>query len=196
MSGEVGQMTSIELSRINVGKWFNRAHPALARAGYEKECVPTLAAVFRFLFDRPGIIYVELKTDGAASASTYDLVRSVNGLIGEFSLRNRVVVVSLDHAALALAKSLDPSPCTGALFEPRRANPGWRSDKMLNTAAECGADEILPHHLLARPKLIEKARIKNLPVVVWAVDEPRWLARAKTLGIHGLITNNPARMLE
>ena len=192
MSGEVAQMTSQELADIHVGAWFNRANPALAQAEYEKQKVPTLRDVLH-RFEQCAV-YVELKTDSAPTVN--DLVQTVIDTILETDSQERVVVVSFDHTAIQTIKSLNSSVRTGALFEPRR-RPGlsWRAEAMLNAAADCGADEILPHRLLARPKLIEKARDRNLPVVVWTVDDPSWLARAKNLGIRGLITNNPARMV-
>lgn len=193
-SGEIVQMTSTELAKVDVGSWFNRAHRALARDEYEQQRVPALMDVFQVFRDKPGIIYVELKTDGADSAS--DLVRAVSDAIIEFGFQTRVVVVSFNLPAIAKIKSLNSSIRTGALFAPRRRPVlSLRADSILNAAAECGADQLLPHRLLARRKLIEKAGSRNLPIVVWTVDDPAWVARARTLGVHALITNNPARML-
>lgn len=192
--GEVANMTSKQLANINVGSWFNRTHPPLAREEYEQQRVPTLPDVFQFLRDKPGIIYVELKIDGAASSS--ELVRAVADAIVQFGFQERVVVVSFELPALAAIKSQHSSIRTGALFAPqRRPNVSWRADSMLDAAIECGADELLPHRLLARPKLLEKARDRHLPVVVWTVDDQAWVARATNLGIQALITNDPARML-
>lgn len=193
-SGEVANMTSRQLANVNVGSWFNRTHPPLAREEYEQQRVPTLSDVFQFLRDRLAIIYVELKTDGAASSS--DLVRPVADAIVQFGFQERVVVVSFELPAVTAIKSLNSSIRTGALFAPqRRPNVSWRAESILNAATDCGADELLPHRLLARPKLIEKARARHLPVVVWTVDEQAWIARATNLGIQALMTNDPARML-
>ena len=193
-SGEVAQLTSTQLANVSVGSWFNRAHPTLARDVYDRQRVPTLSDVFLFLRDKPGSIYVELKTEGANPPS--DLVRAVSNAIVKFGFQARVVVVSFELPTVAAIKSLNSSIRTGALFAPqRRPNVSWRADSILNAATDCGADELLPHRLLARPKLIEKARDRHLPVVVWTVDDHVWVARARTLGIHALITNNPARML-
>ena len=193
-SVEVGQMTSTELANIDVGSWFNRAHPALAHDEYEQQRVATLSDVFQFFRDKPGVIYVELKTDGADS--TADLIRAVSDAIVASGFQRRVVVVSFDLPAITEIKSLNPSIRTGALFAPRRRpSMSWRADSMLRAATECGVDELLPHRLLARRKLIEKARSRNLPVVVWTVDDQAWVAHAKALGIHALITNNPAQLV-
>lgn len=193
-SGEVANMTSRQLANVNVGSWFNRAHPHLAREEYEQQHVPTLSDAFEFLRDRPGVIYVELKIEGAASSR--DLVRAVAAAIVRFGFEERAVVVSFELPAVAAIKSLNSSIRTGALFAPqRRPNVSWRAESILNAVIECGADELLTHRLLARPKLLEKAGSRNLPVVVWTVDEQAWVARATNLGIHALITNNPAQLL-
>lgn len=193
-SGEVAQMTSKQLANVNVGSWFNRAHPTLAREEHEQQRVPTLSHVFHFLRNKPGIIYVELKTDGADSLR--DLVRAGSDAIVEFGFQDRVVAVSFELPAVAQIKSLNPSIRTGALFGPqRRPNVSWRADSIVNAATDCGADELLPHRLLTRSKLLEKARDRHLPVVVWTVDDQAWVARAESLGIHALITNDPAQLL-
>lgn len=193
-SGEIAKMTSRQLTNVNVGSWFNRAHPLLAREEYEQQRVPTLSDVFQFLRTRPGVIYVELKIEGAASSS--HLVRAVADAIVQFGFQERVVVVSFELPALTAIKSLNSSIRTGALFAPqRRPNVSWRAESILNAATDCGADELLPHRLLARPKLLEKAGSRNLPVVVWTVDDQAWIARATNLGIQALITNDPEKLL-
>jgi glycerophosphoryl diester phosphodiesterase len=193
-SEDVGLITSRELAAVDVGSWFNRAQPALARAEYEQQRIPTLEEVFEFVHDRPGVIYVELKSEDKRAAR--HLVQSVAGSIAQFGFDERVVVVSFDHEALAETKSLNPKIRTGALFSPR---PGrglnWRAGTILDATRDCGADELLLHRLLARPGLIKKAGEVNLPVVVWTVDDPAWVGRARLLGIKALITNHPAAML-
>ena len=193
-SGEVANMTSRQLANVNVGSWFNRTRPPLAREEYEQQRVPPLSDVFQFLRDRPGVIYLELKFEGAGASS--DLVQAVADALVQFGFQERVVVVSFELPAVTAIKSRNSSIRTGALFAPqRRPNVSWRAEAILNAATDCGADEILPHRLLARPKLLEKAGSRNLPVVVWTVDEQAWVARAADLGIQALITNNPAQLL-
>ncbi|HEX6187898.1 MAG TPA: glycerophosphodiester phosphodiesterase family protein [Pyrinomonadaceae bacterium] len=193
-SGEVAGMTSRQLAQVNAGSWFNRAYPALGREEYEHQRVPTLSDVFQFIRDKPGVIYVELKMDAADSSS--DLVRAVADTIVQFGFQERVVVVSFELPAVIEIKSLNSSIRTGALFAPqRRPHVSWPAESILKAATECRADELLPHHLLIRPKLLETARDRRLPVVVWTVDDPAWVARATNLGIQALITNNPAQLL-
>jgi len=54
---------------------------------------------------------------------------------------------------------------------------------------------ILLHRLIARRGMLELALKSGLTPVVWTVDDPRWVQRAKRLGIHALITNTPEKLL-
>jgi glycerophosphoryl diester phosphodiesterase len=67
---------------------------------------------------------------------------------------------------------------------------------MVDIALYVGADEIALHHTLASRRLTERAKREGLEIVVWTVDDPRWIARARALGIKALIANDPARMVQ
>ena len=67
---------------------------------------------------------------------------------------------------------------------------------MVDMALDAGADEIALHHTLAGPHVSEKAKHEGLEVVVWTVDDPQWITRARTLGIKALITNDPSTMVQ
>ena len=195
--GVVAKMTSDQLGRVTVARWFNQIHPQLARSDYGSQCIPTLDQVFELFRQRstqPEVIYVELKTDQAAD--TYrDLAAAVAQLIDQYHLRSHVVVVSFNLKAIARIKTIDDSVRTGALFEPRRnAVKLIRKHPLITSALECGAEQILLHHLIATRRLVELAAENSLRSVVWTVDNPKWLRRRVSFGIHAVITNNPAQM--
>jgi glycerophosphoryl diester phosphodiesterase len=196
--GAVAEMTSSELAMSDVGRWFNHAHPRLAKAEYTGQFVPTLYQVLRFVkahSARPGVIYVEMKTDHAED--TYvDLCRAVVKLIRDHGLKDRVVVVSFNLKAVAQIKSLDAAIRTGALFEPRRHTVKiLLKHPMIAAALECGAEEILLHRLIANRRIVDLSLESDLLPVVWTVDDPKWVRRAASLGIHAVITNDPAAMI-
>lgn len=194
--GVVAEMTAKELGQTRVGDWFNRAHPWLARAEYSREVVPTLEQVFAlFKVQRPAnkpVIYVEMKTD--TRDENDDSPGPVVQLIRNHG-ESRVIVVSFNLKAIAQIKQLDPSIRTGALFEPKRSAAKIMNGRRLIAAAvDNGADEILLHRLMATRRVVGLATENNLRSVVWTVDDPKWLRRAASRGIHALITNNPAAM--
>ena len=190
-------MTSTELSRIDVGSWFNRANPQFTDTEYAAQFVPTLDQVFRFCSENPSrkaIIYVEMKTDKAEQSSD-ELAHSVVQSVTEFEFRSQVVVVSFDLNALAVIKQIDGGICTGALFEPRRtARKLMSTRRMIASTIDRGADEILLHRLMATRGLVRCALENGLRPAVWTVDDSKWIRRAKALGLHAVITNIPAEM--
>lgn len=198
-AGVVSEINSAELSTIDVGSWFNRSHPKLARAEYKDVTIPTLADVFdlakRHSKAHEAVIYVEMKSETAAEEES-ELPRSVVRLIKQCNLQSRVVVVSFNLKAIAAVRALDASIHTGALFEPKRSAAKSISGRRLIAAAiDCGAIEILLHKLIAPRRVIDLATNEGLRSVVWTVDDPKWLERATQRGIHALITNDPAAMM-
>lgn len=194
--GHVSGFSSRELAQTDVGSWFNRTHQGMARLQYAKQTVPTLDDYFRFLSNQPNqnaITYVELKTVKRKS-SNRELVAAVIKAINSRQFQRRVVVISFNLSAVQLVKELSPVIRTGALFSPRqRATRSFRS--LIATARASGADEILLHHLIATRRLLKAAHEAQLIPVVWTVDDPLWIGRARQNWIHALMTNNPAILL-
>ena len=195
--GVVAEMTSSELGQIDVGSWFNRANPKFTKQEHAGQFVPTLDQVFRFVNEttsRKAIIYVEMKTDNAEQSSN-ELARSVVQSINEAEFRSRVVVVSFNLNALAFIKQIDGGICTGALFEPRHAaRKLMTTRRMIASAIDSGADEILLNRLVVTRNSVLSALELNLRPVIWTVDDSKWIRRAKLLGLHAIMTNNPAEM--
>jgi glycerophosphoryl diester phosphodiesterase len=190
----VSEMSFAELARIDVGSWFNRAQPRLAWPEYSKEFVPTLEEVFPILKSNDRLAYIELKIDKRQEYRA--LVESVAELISNHKLQRQTVVISFNLKAVALMKELNASIRTGALFEPRRnAHRVVRRHPMITAALNCGASEILLHRLIATRRIIDAASGANLLPVVWTVDDPKWIERARTRGIYALVTNNLTKMV-
>jgi len=193
----VGELTAEELQRIDVGHWFGSGSKKSAPdppVFYSGESLPTLAQVLKLFSENNGLLYVEMKCElreGAALAG--EVVR----LTHEFHMAERVVVESFDLSAVAAVKKIDAIIRTAALFEPKLSRPisTLRRLRIVDLARECGAEEIALHHTLASARVIEKAKAAGLETVVWTVDDPKWISKARSLGIKTLIANNPALMV-
>jgi glycerophosphoryl diester phosphodiesterase len=188
----VSNLTAAELQEVDVGSWFaDRRQTTQTFAG---EKLPSLAQVFELFAGTNGVLYVEMKSDGDEGPA---LAAAVVRLARDSKMKERVVVESFDLSAVREIKRLDSSLRTAALFEPRLLQPisTLRRLKTVDAAVEVGADEIALHHTLASRQVIEKALDHGLEVVVWTVDEPRWISRARSFGVKALISNNPAMMV-
>jgi glycerophosphoryl diester phosphodiesterase len=189
----VRKLTSAELQEIDVGSWFS-ARVRASKVSYSGERIPTLAQVFKLFSSNNALLYIEMKCDAGEGAA---LAAAVAHMIKKSRMANRVVVESFNLSAIAEIKRIDAGIRTAALFEPKLSRPisTIRRLRMVQIASDRGADEIALHHTLAGPRVIEKAKREGLEVVVWTVDDPEWIERARALGIKALIANDPAMML-
>jgi len=194
----VSDMTSKELQNIDVGSWFTGDRREMREtspdADYSSERLPALADVLQLFTANAGLLYIEMKSDADEGAK---LATAVVKSVRESKIAGQVVVESFDLPAIAEIKRIDSWIRTAALFEPKLSRPisTIRRLKMVDLALRARADEIALHHTLAGASVVEKARECGLETVVWTVDDPQWLERARFLGIKALISNDPATMV-
>lgn len=188
--GAVAALSSTELREVDAGTWFNLRFPALAREEYTRARIPTLREVFELFRDSKAMLYVEMKCEERESRA---IAARVAGLIKEHEIIESVVVESFTLGAIRELKRLAPEIRTAALFEPKLVPPPY-TRRMMRLAEECRADELALHRLLATRRVTKQARERGMNVVVWTVDNPVWLERARRYGLHAVITNNPAVM--
>lgn len=144
--------------------------------------VPSVEQLFEIFKSNELILYLELKD------IQIELAEACCKLVEEYRLKDRVIFECFEHSALEAVKNIDPDLKTAALFQPPSAF-------ILKRAQAIGASEIALHHRLINKRLIEKARLANLKVVTWTVDDPAWIGRAQTHAIDALITNNPSALI-
>lgn len=188
--GQVEWYDSALLSQFHAGEWFNLNYPLRARPSFFFECIPTLARVFEGFGTHT--LYVELKCEEPSRRA--ELARAVVGLTRAYGLAGRVVVKSFALDSLGEVKRLAPEIRTAALFGRSWPRPLVPKAKILAAAADCGADEISLHHSLVRAATVEAARRRGFEVLVWTVDSPVWLRRARALGLRAVFANDPGRM--
>ena len=191
-SGLIGDYTSEELGKIDVGSWFNRQKPDKADEKFSAATVPTLAQTLDLLRGFRGLIYVELKClDNDAER----LSKTVCETIAGSELFPRMIVKSFQLEALAHVRRFCPAAQTAALFEPKLATFLRRENNFVETARDFDADQLSVHFSLATEKLMREAGKFNMPVTIWTAENPLWVRRARVLGVSAIITNNPARLL-
>ena len=176
----VADLSWQELSKIDVGSWFN---PRFAG-----ERLPSLAQLFDLFRTDNRSLYLEMKCDSPAEYKP--LAEACCRMIDEFSFKERVVVECFQLPALEVLKEIDPDIKTAALFDRM-----FIDQSVITRATQIGAMAVALHHRLARKNLVEKAKQAGLHVAAWTVDDPIWLDRARSIGIDALITNDPAKML-
>lgn len=193
----VSELTAAELQQMDVGRWFRKPHSPQVDDSDQflaSEGVPLLQEIFDLFEKSEGLLYLEMKADaGAGSELVAEVVRMIRQAA---SVRERVIVECFDLSLLQEVKRIDSTVRTAALFEPRISQPTtFLRRNFAQLAQSVAAEEIALHHALASPRIIEQSLRSNQRVVVWTVDDPGWVAKARTLGIAALITNNPAVLI-
>lgn len=190
VSKKVANLTLSELKQIDVGHWFTKTN-----VNFAGEPVPTLLEVFDLFRPTSSLLYLEMKSD---SAHREELAQTCCAALRHSGLKSRVIVECFDLEALKTIKELDSEIKTAALFEPGLKNPAVLIDarKLIDKALAVRADEIALARQLANVRTVDAARAVGLNVVVWTVDDPKWIARARARSITALISNNPQSMIE
>ncbi len=63
-------------------------------------------------------------------------------------------------------------------------------------ASEACASIVAPYHRLVTPRKVEAAHIAGLRVVPWTANRPRSWARLLRAGVDGIITDDPAGLVD
>jgi len=181
LNKRVAELSSEEITKIDVGSWF--------APHFANETVPSLRELFTLFQSNNATLYLEMKCDSPAEYKP--LAEACCRMIEEYCFKERVVVECFQLAALEILKEIDSGIKTAALFDRV-----FTDRSVITRATEIGAMAVALHHRLARKELVEKSKQAGLHVAVWTVDDPAWVQIARDIGIDGLITNNPARMLQ
>lgn len=173
--GRVDKHTLAELRALDAGSWF-----APEFAG---ERIPTLEEILAFSLEHDIGLYLELKPGG--------VWRSEHALVGALRgspVTDRLVVLCFDEQILKAIYDLEPSWMTGLLEQHQAAG-------LVERALGVGARQVAPHWTLVSHELVQQAHAAGLMVVPWTVNEPEPMRALIALGVDGIITDYPDRLV-
>lgn len=148
------------------------------------ERIPTLEEVFETV-NRQAVINVELKGPGTASP----VIRLIDRYVQERGWRYEDFLVSaFDHKQIETAIRLRPQIRIGALIG--KVPPGLAA-----FAEQMGAWSLHPGKRCVTPELVVDAHRRGLKVLVFTIDKPAAIATMAALGVDGVFTNFPERVV-
>jgi len=165
---KVWNATQADLARIDIGSWFDPAYAA--------ERPPTLRQVLLAAKDR-GRVLIELKYYGHDE----QLEQRVARIVDEAGMSEQVAIMSLKRRGVEKMQALRPDWPQGILAATAIGN-----------LAAVRADFIALNTGQITLPLIRKAQAQGKKVYAWTVDEPVTMVRLISMGIDGLITDEPA----
>ena len=189
----VADLTADQLSRIDVGSWFNHANREHARSEFAREGISSLGSVLKVVEKITGPIYIELKCENGDDLSF--IVEAVCRELADSTVSDRVIVKSFRLEVIPRVKAVVSGVQTAALFAPKFMRVLRKEKYLIDIAREVGADHLSVHKALVNRKLARKADKHGMRITVWTVDTERWVPRAVKRGLFALITNDPAKLL-
>lgn len=143
------------------------------------ETIPTLEEALTVIAGRAGLM-LELKVKGAARLT----VETVHGA----GFKDPVIYASFLHDELTQIQVFDPQALLMTLFETLPPDPIVR-------AIERGASHVGLRHDTATHPLVDAFRRAGLLVFVYTADNPHDIQRVLSLGVDGVISNYPERIM-
>lgn len=148
------------------------------------ELLPTLAEVCA-LIEGKASVNIELKGPGTAAP----VAEYIATLVDAGWDKNTILVSSFSDAELRIMRQLDTEIRLGIIIH--LVTPGD-----FEFAESIGAYSIHPAHEFLNPALVNQAHACGLKVYPYTVNKPSDIVRMHQMGIDGVFTNFPERVLE
>lgn len=162
------ESTRAELDRIDIGSWFDPS--------YANERTPLLVDVLRAAKGRSKVV-IELKYYG----HNVDLEAEVIRIVEEEQMVDQVSLMSLKYPAVEKLRAMRPEWELGVL-----------AATAVGDVTQLDADFLALNSGQISAKLIRHAHKNGKVVYAWTVDDPVQMSSLITMGVDGLITNDPA----
>jgi glycerophosphoryl diester phosphodiesterase len=164
---KVWEGTYEQIRRIDVGGWFGPE--------FRDERVPTLREVLETARGRSRIV-IELKYYGHDQA----LERRVVDVVESAGMVSDVAVMSLKYEGVQKIRQLRPDWTIGLL-----------SATAIGDLARLDVDFLAVNTGLATAGFVDRAQNAGKSVFVWTVNDPVSMSRMMSLGVDGVITDEP-----
>ena len=164
--------TLAQVQDIDIGSWF--------APEFSAERVPTLADVLAAVRDKARLV-IELKYYGHDE----QLEQRVVDIVEQADMVDQVAIMSLKYDGIQKIRKLRPD-----------WNIGLLSAKSIGNLASLNVDFLAVNTGMATSRFVKRAQENDKQVFVWTVNDPVTISRVMSLGVNGIITDEPAMARE
>ena len=157
-----------QIREIDIGSWFDPR--------FSSERVPTLAELLTEARGKAGVV-IELKYYG----HDQQLEQRVVDIVERLGMTDEIVIMSLKYAGIQKIRALRPSWKIGLL-----------SAKAIGNLARLDVDFLAVARGMATPGFVHRSHAHGKQVYVWTVNHTIDLSRMMSIGVDGIITDEPA----
>lgn len=175
--GKVTQKEFRYLRQFDYGSWF---HPR-----FKGEKLLTLKETLDILLPKVGVM-IEIKED---KKTRHEMAEELVKILDKYrGMLSKIIVCSFSDKLLLDVQKYNLPVKLGLIV---RTKP----KKNFHNAFEFGFDSVHPYHRIANKSLIKWAKTAGLEIFIWTVDSIKSIRKWKSLGVLGVITNIPERIL-
>ncbi|CAM3573583.1 glycerophosphodiester phosphodiesterase [Halomonas sp. FME1] len=210
--GGINEHTLAELKALDTGSWFNEAYPDQADEAFEGTQILTLDEVFE-RFGHDARYYLETKSPQlnpgleealVATLEEHDMIESGRVLIQSFEQDSLLKVHALNENVplIQLVWYYPSDDDNSRLVEWTGVTPGPQEitdedfQNIADYAAGIGTNFIYEGEQVIDADFIRQANENDLQVHVYTINETDEMERLMEMGVNGLFTNYPDRLLE
>ncbi len=170
------------LRGMDIGAWFGDE--------FSGERIPTLDEVLDCLGDK---VYYDIEIKNWQKKD-FPIEKALVNILQKRDLNNKIIVSSFNPYTLRAVKRLNPETKTALIYTKHPEIPTW-----LNR----GAGRFICRPLLLKPNrerlspfmVFWKKTVLNYPLVTWTEDNEEAVRRYLEMGVDGIISNQPEKLL-
>lgn len=173
LRGKIAQHTAEQLTQMDA---------RFALPNWPTACpIPSLRQLFQ---EFPEIVHYQLEVKSGSIRQSRIVLNTINGLVEEFGLQDRVVITSSSRTLLKEAKDSGSGLPTGLVEEYGLLDP-------VRSALRYGCQFLVLNWKLCNPERVSRAQRSGLHVSVWTVNDPALMHRLVDMGVDSIITDVP-----
>jgi glycerophosphoryl diester phosphodiesterase len=179
----ISEKTYIELCELDI-----RTQPGV---GAETIRLATLESLLLLMKATSKIANLDLKVD--------ECIKPVSDLVQKYDMLDQVILSGCESERAMRVKQVNPKlrkllNADSQLFLTLDYKEAVEITCREALAADCFGINI--HYRLVNPELIETAKHKNLPILVWTVNEAAEMKDMAEMGVHSITTRNVEALVD